>query len=154
MSEEWQMTPEEMKEKMCGEINKLIDEDVPAFTPVGPFKGIAVMTDKGWRTSSLIGDETLMLKKAKMGKSKKILFEFEMAVNQGAPAPHVELSLEKAEAHLADFREYLMMGLNLDCYLSEALLIRKNAETIEEKKAVNRVEEVERREKTENWGSW
>jgi len=143
---------EELMEMFCEQINKFIEGDIPAFKPVGPFKGASTLSVKGWRTRAMNGGETLLLTKAKVGKSKKIIFEFDCLAGDTDTTIQVELNNNTAEKHLVDFKETIMMGLNLQCYLSEAVLVSKSNDIRQEKAVVEELNE--KRKDNENWGSW
>lgn len=142
-------------EELCRELNGVIAEDTPAFTPNGPFKKAAGKNVSGqWLTINLLNDDTLILREAKLNKAgNRLIFNF-TSPTTGYEA--VEMALEVAETHLSDFKEYVMMALDTEAYLSEVILTAKANKLRTDRMYQEAIaaEDAARHSKNLLWGSW
>lgn len=134
---------------------------LPTFVAHSPIS-VAIKTDMGWRTTNLMGD-TVTLIGLRIG-IKAVICQF----LNGYSSPLncypgfdgvglIEIGLAKSEASLSDFKEWLLIQIDLECYLSE--YIEKHELDVGHFKK-NKVKKVSvERNKIERpadtlWGSW
>lgn len=141
-----------MKELFSGEA-------LPVFQ-TSASSNFSVVTEDGWRTKPFISGCNLYFSGMRVGARDNVICVFATSGNGAVYGDRdvgiVEMSLDKAEELLSDFKEWMLVEVDIECYLSEyiSLYCKKEIKIDENIKTQVEVKKKVRRSENKIWGSW
>ncbi|MBE0438099.1 MAG: hypothetical protein IBX56_20150 [Methylomicrobium sp.] len=127
---------------------------------VSASSNFSVLTEHGWRTKPFISGRNLYFSGMRVGARDNVICVFATSGNDAVYGDRgvgiVEMPLDKAEECLPDFKEWMLIEVDIECYLSEyiSLYCKKEMKVDENIKMQTEVEKKIRRSGNKIWGSW
>lgn len=144
-------------EVIVGQIRDIITNDTSNQLSFVTDKLLAVSIKKddgSWRSQKISPSSSLILTSARIG-SRGLIMGFE-TVDQNLNSFHCEVPLSRAEREIPEFKEVLMMELNLPQPLGESLMndVRRKAIELKMRTVELEVATPEPKVRPQAWGTW